>query len=107
MKKILLLFLVYLIVTIPSSAAITPEEAVSQQYIENHGYSTEMARLVNLQNAQINGGQSKYKDNAPSWYTENRAVRWIRNTFMYIDPSLDNEKFMQHDIKYSNNFYDH
>lgn len=100
MKKILSLFLIYYIAILPSVAAITPEEATSQGYLENHGHSGEMARLIDLQNAQINGDKPAYKSTDPDWYST-KSVNFVRRVFMYFDCGLDDGKFMQNDIKFT------
>lgn len=104
MKKILSLFILYLVCAIPTFAVISTDDTTSDEYITNHGYSSEMARLIDLQNKQINGEPSNYKRNEPEWWYTNKPVNFIRNTFIYLDPVLDDGKFMQHDIKYSNGF---
>ena len=99
MKKIFAVVFVYCILILPSFAAITADETTSQEYIERHGYSHEMARLMDLQNAQINGTKPKVKSKDPSWYSY-APVAFVRKAFMYFDCGLDSGKFMQHDLKY-------
>lgn len=106
MKNFLSVFLLYMLCAIPVSAALTTEDSTSTPYLENHGYSGEMVRLINLQNKQINGDKSKYKSSDPTWYTEDKKVNLVRKIFMYFDPGLDDQQFMQHDIKYSNSYDD-
>ena len=105
MKKSLFILLAFVVTSLPSFAILTTDEAVSQDYIQNHGYSSEMSRLIDLQNAQINGAKSTYKKNEPAWYS-NKPVSFIRKTFIYFDPGLDDEKFMQHNINYTNKWSD-
>jgi hypothetical protein len=102
MKKILLLLFVLFAVNLSAQAVLTTEDAVSEAYLTNHGYSSEMARLIDLQSAQANGINVKYKRKQPDWYTTNKKVNFVRNVFMYFDSGIDDEKFMQHEIKYSN-----
>ena len=105
MKKILLAVFVYMAFTLPSFAVVTPEEVKSEDYIINHGHSNEMARLMDLQDSQVNGIQSDYKSKNPAWYAE-KKVSFVRKVFMYFDPALDDEKFMQHNINYTNRWDD-
>lgn len=103
MKKIipvLSIMFVFAGFALPSFAVITPEEAMSETYIHGHGYSGEMSKLIDLQHAQINCTQPKYKANNPEIYND-KKVNFIRRVFMYFDCGLDDEKFMQHDIKYT------
>ncbi len=59
-----------------------------------------MSRLIDLQHAQINCTQPKYKDNSPEIYKD-KKVNFIRRVFMYFDCGLEDGKFMQHDIKFT------
>ena len=106
MKKIfsaLSVIFVFFALALPAKAVITPEEAMSETYIQGHGYSDEMSKLIDLQNAQINCTQPKYKGNRPDIYNE-KKVNFVRRIFMYFDCGLDDEKFMQHDIKYTTRY---
>lgn len=103
MKKIipvLSIMFVFLGFALPSFAVITPEEAMSETYIQGHGHSAEMSRLIDLQHAQINCTQTKYKGSDPEIYND-KKVNFIRRVFMYLDCGLEDGKFMQHDIKYT------
>lgn len=97
MKKIFLAIIFVLILNLPSFAIITPEEATSEDYIINHGYSREFYRVLDSQSAAINGTKPKYKSNEPSWYTSNKPVSFIRRVFIYLDPGLDNGKYASGD----------
>lgn len=105
MKKFLSILCITIVAIMPVSAAITTEESTSQQYIESHGYSTEMARLIDLQNAHVNGAEPKYKGTDPAWYAD-KKVNFIRKVFMYFDPGVDDEKFGQNKIKYTTRYDD-
>lgn len=100
MKKVLSALFIYSILALPSLAVITPDEALSDTYIQGHGYSGEMSKLIDLQNSQINSTPTKYKSNDPAWYGD-KKVNFIRKVFMYFDSGLDDDKFMKHDIKYT------
>lgn len=101
MKKILSVLFIIFAVQLPGLTAITPEEAISDTYLINHGHSGEMSRLINLQYSQVNGKKPTYQRKEPEWYSSNKAVNFVRKTFMYFDCGLDDQKFMQHDIRYS------
>jgi hypothetical protein len=108
MKKIfsaLLLTFVSMSFASPSFAVITPEEAMSQTYIQGHGYSGEMSRLIDLQNSQINCTQTKYKSTDPALYAD-KKVNFVRKVFMYFDCGLDDGKFMNHDTKFTTRYDD-
>lgn len=105
MKKFLSMLFIYCMVVLPSCAALTPEESTSEAYLKNHGYSSEMARLIDLQNAQINGVKTDFKSKDPAWYAD-KKVNFIRRAFMYFDCGLDDGKFMQNDIKFTPRYDD-
>lgn len=105
MKKFLTLLLLYSSLVMPASAVITLDELNNQDYIKNRGYSEEMARLVNLQNAQVNGTKNTYKSNEPSWYSD-KKVQFVRNIFTYIDCGLDDGRFMQDNINFTTRWND-
>ena len=106
MKKIISLLFLMSLITLPALAELTTDEAISPQYVHIHGYSSEMARLIDLENSQINGANSKYKRPQPEWYSSNKAVSFVRKVFIYFDPALDDEKFMQHEIYYTQKYDD-
>ena len=106
MKKILSVLFILSVFVLPSSAIITPEEATSETYIQNHGHSDEVSRLIDLQKAQINGGKTEYKSKDPSWYNDCLPVKFVRRVFMYFDPGLDDGNFMQNNIDYTNRWDD-
>jgi hypothetical protein len=105
MKKNLLILFAFLTLSLPSFAVITPEEATSQTYMENHGYSNEMSRLMDLNTAQINSTKPKYVGTDPAWYGD-KKVNFIRRAFMYFDCGLDDGKFMQNNIQYTTKYDD-
>lgn len=86
--------------SLPALAVITPEEAMSESYVQGHGHSAEMSRLIDLQTSQINSTTPKFKSKDPEWYADKR-INFVRKVFMYFDCGLDDGKFMQHDIKYT------
>jgi len=106
MKKSLLILLALLVYGLPSFAVITPEDATSEDYIKNHGHSDEMSRLIDLQNAQINGSETHYVKKEPAWYS-NKSVSFIRKVFMQYDCGLDDEKFAEHNTNYTTKWTDY
>ena len=105
MKKFLSVVFVYMAFILPSLAFLTTDEVKSEKYIINHGHSNEMARLIDLQDTQINGTKSNYKNKDPLWYAD-KKVNFVRQIFMYFDPVLDDGKFMQNNIDYTNRWDD-
>lgn len=91
---------------LPSHAVLSTDDSTSAEYIKKHGYSDEMARLIDLQKSQYNATDKKYKREEPEWYTSNKAVYYIRHAFMYLDSATDDQKFMEHKTNFSNGFND-
>lgn len=135
MKKILISLLVLMSINLHGFAIVTTEDSTSVNYIKKHGHSDEMARLMDLQKAQINNTNITYKvadkwylEHPPEWYdlhlqswysehlpywidskTASKAlsnIKYIRKVFMHLDCGLDDEKFMQHNIDYTTRYDD-
>jgi len=87
-----LLILAAFAITTTQASAITVNEASSQQYLINHGYSKETARLVELQKKQVNG--------EPVYDTKPMKVRWLRKIHSYLDPAIDDGQFGSTDIRH-------
>ncbi|HNW26141.1 MAG TPA: hypothetical protein PKI94_05045 [Candidatus Gastranaerophilaceae bacterium] len=104
MKKFLSLFCV-LILSSPAFADLSVNDISSQKYIDNHGHSDEMSRLIDLQKSQINEVPTEYKSAQPEIYLT-PVSRALRKVFMYLDCGLDDGLFMQHNIDYTTRYDD-
>lgn len=99
MKKFFIYSFTFLLcISLQAGATITTDEQFSDEYITNHGYSEEMSRLMNLNHSQIMGEKLPLSENVHIYRPYQNC---IRKFLMYLDPGLDDEKFMQHDIKYT------
>lgn len=113
MRKKLFVLIIFAAFSLPTFAVITPEEATSNQYLQNHGHSNEMSRLIDLQNAQVNNKEATYKPSQEYWQTVNypkwctpKKISFIRKVFTYFDGGLDDGKFMRNNINYTNRWDD-
>lgn len=129
MKRIIFLIFAMLIANLPSSAVILTEEVTSATYIKKHGYSDEMCRLIDLQNAHINGVDTTYPQHVwsgkdirvpayiarklPKGYEQKLAdtisekrVNFVKKIFCYFDPGIDDGEFGNNKIKYTTGFED-
>lgn len=131
MKKFLLLTAVVMLGTMPSFAILTTDEVVSEEYIKHHGHSTELARLIKLQQCQINNEpiESTFKYAPNRWYEKihwsKKATRdettknvlrhldpkkpegkYVRTIYNYLDPGQDDGLFMQNDTEFTNSYED-
>ena len=97
--KILLLAGVLAVSLLPVNAQLSVDDASSREYLINHGHSAATADIVELSKGAANGEKvvlpvdRKY-DNKPIVY------KWIDKFFIYMDPALDNGKFMREDTKF-------
>ncbi len=98
-NKLLLLVGLLAIVALPASAQLSAEDASSREYLINHGHSAATADIVELNKGATTGEKvvlpvdRKY-DNKPIVY------KWIDKFFIYMDPALDNGKFMREGTKF-------
>ena len=103
MKKVLSIFILLFAANLNAFAAITPEQVMSEEYIYHHGHSKEMARLMDLQSAQINGQETAFVTKVPEYYSR-QPYKFVRSVFIYFDPGMDDGLFMQHDTKFTNRY---
>ncbi len=101
----LLTALVIAFSTTAALAEISVQEVTSPEYLYNHGHSTLTVDMVQKSKAGANG--EKYIPATQEEHqNEPKLVKWVRKFFIYMDPALDNDSFMQHDIKSSPSYED-
>lgn len=99
MKKAFLVIFTYFLFINSASAVISTDEAVSPNFLLNHGYSPETARLVNYQSNVINGGQQTYNGRPPyRWKTKYKPVNFAINYFLDGYVGSDNGNYGKHII---------
>lgn len=103
MKNVLLITCAILVAN-SAFAVVTNEEIMSKDFLNNHGHSKEMTRLIHLQNDQINGHCSESTVRDRGIYDESKGMKVIRNIIEYIDPGVDNGKFMRNDIDFESRY---
>lgn len=124
MKNKLLLMAALLMFALPGHCILTSDQVTSEDYIQGHGHSDEMSRLIDLQKSQINGVPPEYKVkpvNRPFMqYVKNEKLKktlifldpstkegkYTKTFFDYIDCGNDDGLFMQHNIDYTNRYDD-
>lgn len=92
MKTKFLIATLVLFITIPAFAELTVKDVTDDGYLQNHGHSKEAIWGVKKSIAEVNGEELKRpveneKYNRP-------VIKQIRWFFKYLDPALDDEKFM-------------
>lgn len=103
MRRILLLALALsLVVCAKATASVTVEEVTEPEYMINSGYSEVAAEEVSLAKNRVNG-----KPAEPLYgKSKNKFVRFCKNFYAYIDPSVDSEERIHHDIHMSPSWRD-
>jgi len=93
------------LITVPAFAELTVNDAVSRDYLLNHGYSTANVNTIRKNIAEING--ETLSEPVEKEYYNNPVSRFVRKVFMYIDPSLDDHSFTNdYDVKTSPSYTD-
>lgn len=94
-----LLFLVALCVfiTVPTMAAVTVEETTDAEYLINSGYSQAVAEDVFMSKNRASG-----KPIEPLYEkSQNKFVRVCKKFYAYLDPGVEEEDRIHHDIHLS------
>lgn len=94
MKKILLLMALF--IALPAFAELTVEDTSSDIYLKNHGHSSAIINAVNKSKAQANG--ETFEEPIEREEYNIPVVKYFRKLIMYLDPSLDDHSFMNHEI---------
>ncbi len=103
--KLLLSALIFTFVILPGFTEITTQDSTSSDYLYSHGHSEAVVDIVQMTKAGING--EEYITSAEARRANDpKFIRWIKNIFIYLDPALDDGKFMNHDIKPSPSYED-
>lgn len=92
MKKRYFIIGLALILALPALAELTVDDAVSRDYLKNHGYSNAVINATQKNIAQIAG--EPLAEPAEREYYQKPFVKFIRRVVMYIDPALDDHSFM-------------
>ena len=106
MKKTLLLFLTIFGLTFSNAFAeeLTVERTHEKDYLHNVGYSDITADLVQRSRAKSLG--IEYINPEENSLYKKQPIKFMRRFWMYLDPSLDDDSYMNHDIHTSPSIYD-
>ena len=105
MKRIFLItFLALLTGSSMAFAELTTDDVASPAYLKNHGHSDAIIWSVEKSIATVNGEQLEEPVNERY---ERPFIKQVRQFFMYIDPALDDHKFMNnHNIETTTKYTD-
>lgn len=101
-KKLLFLTILSLMLSLSANASITPEEATEPEYLINFGYSEATAEEVNMQKNRVMGKPAEPLYNKK----QNKFVKGWRYFYGYIDPAVDTDERIHHDIHMSPSWKD-
>lgn len=105
MKNCFLILGIMSLLTLPACAELTTSDTVNKDYLKNHGYSPALIQATQKSVAQINGEETTAQYEKEVY--KNNVVKGIRRFFMYIDPSYDDQSFMNdHEIHTSPSYKD-
>lgn len=89
-RKILIIGLAALIAA-PVFAELTVDDAVSRDYLKNHGYSDSNINAIRKSIARANG--ETLQEPVEKNYYKNPCVKFVRRFVMYLDPAMDDHSF--------------
>lgn len=88
----LILGLTALFAVMPAYAELTTADTVNEDYLKNHGYSPAFINATSKSISQANG------EYTPDYFERDiykkPIVKGVRRFFMYLDPSYDDQSFM-------------
>ena len=101
-RNLFLVLALFTALCISARADITPAQQTDAEYLINNGYSEATAEQVLIQKNRIAGEPAE-----PLYEKKhNKFVRFFRNCYSYLDPSIDNDERYHHDIKMSPHYTD-
>ncbi len=115
MKNKILILGIFALAAAPAFAEATVGQVSSPSYMLQTGYSSTVAEMVGRYQAQTKGvpytgpAAGGYYYQPLDWTDNeyaNKAIQYVRNAFIYLDPGLDTGSFMNHDIKFTPQYDD-
>ena len=96
-RNLFLVLALFTALCISAKADITPAQQTDPEYVINNGYSEAFAEHVMIQKQRAAGAPVE------PWYEKkhNKFVRFLQNSYSYLDPAVDNQERYHHDIHQS------
>ena len=95
-KKLLTTLIIATVFQIPVQAVITTDEAISEKFMRNTGYSQQTVEMVSVSNAR-GLGQEYYTAGEKKLKKSNGFVKFWRKFYAYFDPAAEDYSFYHHD----------
>ncbi len=101
-RNLFLLLALFTALCINVRAEVTPQQLTDPEYIINNGYSEATAEEVFLLKNRVSGQPCEplYEK------SQNKFVRACKRFYSYLDPAVDSEERLHHDIKMSPHYTD-
>lgn len=102
-RNLLLVLAVCTAFCLQANASIPLDQMTEPEYLINNGYSEAMAEEVTVSKNRVAGNPVE-----PLYDKKhNKFVRFLRNMYGYIDPGIDTDDRLYHDIKLSPSYKDY
>lgn len=96
--KLLLVAILVLSLQIQAQCAISVDRTMSQEYLQNNGYSKQIYDTVNISRARALG-EEFYSSEEIKYKSSKAPARFWRKFRAYLDPAVDDYSFYHHDNK--------
>ena len=103
--KLLSIALIIFMTQLVSTAAVSVDKTLSQDYLMNNGYSKQIYDSVNVTRARA-VGQEYYSSEERAYQNMSPVKRFLRKLDAYVDPAVDDYSFYHHDISPEPNIND-
>jgi hypothetical protein len=96
MKTKLLIAAIVLSCGMQANAAISVDRTMSQEYLQNNGYSKQIYDTVNVSRSRALG-EEYYSSEELKIKNSKAPVSWWHKFHAYFDPAIDDYSFYHHD----------
>ncbi len=101
-RNLLIILALFVAISMRAEASVTPEQSTDPEYLINGGYSEAAAEEVSIMKNRISG-----KPIEPLYDKKHgKFYRFCRNLYGYLDPSVDTDERIHHDIQMSPSWRD-
>ncbi|MBP3821383.1 hypothetical protein J6G99_07060 [bacterium] len=105
MRKILLLVTLFMVLQIQANSAVSVDKTITEEYLRNNGYSKQVYDTVNVSRARALG-EAYYSSEEIKYMKSNKAKKFWRKLYQYLDPAAEDYSFYHHDTLPSPSYTD-
>lgn len=95
-NNILLLIILAVVVSVPCMASVSVEKTLTQEYMQNNGYSKQVYDTVNVSRARALG-KEYYSDEEKAYHNMPKHKKILWRIYSYFDPAAEDFSFYHHD----------